>query len=416
MTAQQAKILCCGDVNGNFVKLIEKLTVTEKKNGPFDSLFCVGEFFGDDDEANQKVIKGKMKFPIPTYILGPSNPRYSHLYPEESIEFSSNLTYLGKKGLVNTASGLQIAYLSGVEGTSKEMSCFDKSDVEELLNPLGTQVGFSGTDILLTSMWPTDVARHSIDQPSVPIPGSILLSKLAAQLKPRYHFAGLGGHYERQPYRNHQVHLEPASHTTRFIGLAPVGNKEKQKWLYACNVKPMRKMEKLELTAQPPNASESPYRELLDLLLAREALYQAIGEDNRPQGSQNRFKIDGGDSGNGPSRHTDGSERSAGSPSSNFEHRLETKMDTVFLDVKDCLFKLGLTQSGIVTLLGRRDRKSWHDFLIPVIGCVINLMSAIFFLLSTVVTTLNIAVATVNIVFALILLVILIHQLIQVTF
>lgn len=149
---------------------------------------------------------------------GPANPRYSYLYPEESIEFSSNLTYLGKKGLLNTASGLQIAYLSGVEGSSKDLSCFDKADVEELLIPLGTQVGFSGTDILLTSVWPADIARHSHNQPSKPQPGSVLLSKLAAHLKPRYHFAGLGVHYERQPYRNHRVLLEPARHTTRFIG------------------------------------------------------------------------------------------------------------------------------------------------------------------------------------------------------
>lgn len=203
------------------------------------------------------------------FFPGPANSRLTYLYPEESVEFSSNLTYLGKKGLLNTASGLQIAYLSGVEGTSKDMSCFDKSDVDELLIPLGTQVGFSGTDILLTSMWPADVARHSHNQPTKPPTGSVLISKLAAQLKPRYHFAGMGVHYERQPYRNHRVLLEPARHVTRFIGLAPVGNAEKQKWLYACNVKPMRKMEKEELTAQPPNASEFPYRELLEEVAAK---------------------------------------------------------------------------------------------------------------------------------------------------
>ncbi|CAP29303.1 Protein CBG09248 [Caenorhabditis briggsae] len=306
MVTQQAKILCCGDVNGNFVDLIKKLTVTEKKNGPFDSLFCVGEFFGDDDEANEKVINGNIEFPIPTYILGPSNPRYSYLYPEESIEFSANLTYLGKKGLLNTASGLQIAYLSGVEGTSKEMNCFDKSDIDELLVPLGTQVGFSGTDILLTSMWPAEVARHSHNQPSKPVAGSVLLSKLVSQLKPRYHFAGLGVHYERQPYRNHRVLLEPARHTTRFIGLAPVNNPEKQKWLYACNVKPMRKMEKEELTAQPPNASEFPYRELLEEMAAKETLDRMNGKGQRPEGSQYRFEMGGPEDGGGRKRHNNG--------------------------------------------------------------------------------------------------------------
>uniref|UniRef100_A0A8R1I271 Uncharacterized protein n=1 Tax=Caenorhabditis japonica TaxID=281687 RepID=A0A8R1I271_CAEJA len=310
MSAKQAKILCCGDVNGNFVELIKKLTLTEKKNGPFDSVFCVGEFFGDDDDANEKVINGNVEFPLPTYILGPANPRLSYLYPEDSIEFSSNLTYLGKKGLLNTASGLQIAYLSGVEGTSKDMSTFDKSDVDELLIPLGTHIGFSGTDILLTSMWPAEVARHSHNQPTKPPAGSVLLSKLAAQLKPRYHFAGLGVHYERQPYRNHRVLLEPARHTTRFIGLAPVGNSEKQKWLYACNVKPMRRMEKEELTAQPPNSSEFPYRELLEEVAAKETLLRMNNSGSRPEGSQYRFEIGGedGGGGGGQKRRNDGGE------------------------------------------------------------------------------------------------------------
>lgn len=33
-------------------------------------LICVGEFFGIDVEMNQKVIDGKLEFPITTYVLG----------------------------------------------------------------------------------------------------------------------------------------------------------------------------------------------------------------------------------------------------------------------------------------------------------------------------------------------------------
>ncbi|CAB3396929.1 unnamed protein product [Caenorhabditis bovis] len=289
--AKAAKILACGAVNGNFLELVKKIDAINKKSGPFDALFCVGEFFGDNDDENEKVVNGVIEFPVPTYILGASEKRLTYLYPEESIEFSSNLTYLGRKGMLSTASGLQIAYLSGVEGSSKEDYQFDKSDIEELLIPLGTQAGFSGVDVLLTSIWPAEVWRHSHNQPSKPPPGSILISKLAANLKPRYHFAGNSVHYERQPYRNHRVLLEPARHTTRFIGLASVGNAEKQKWLYACNVKPMRKMEKEELTAQPPNCSEFPYRELLEEVAAKETLSRMNGgEGKRPEGSQYRFE------------------------------------------------------------------------------------------------------------------------------
>ena len=45
------------------------------------------------------------------------------------------------------------------------------------------------------------VSKHAHNTPSREIEGSTLLSRLAAAIKPRYHFAGMGIHYERQPYR-----------------------------------------------------------------------------------------------------------------------------------------------------------------------------------------------------------------------
>ncbi|MPC07845.1 CWF19-like protein 1 [Portunus trituberculatus] len=54
---------------------------------------------------------------------------------------------------------------------------------------------------------------------------------------------------------NHKVLLEPTRHVTRFIGLAKVGNPEKQKWLYAFNITPMSKCEPTELVKQPPDRS-----------------------------------------------------------------------------------------------------------------------------------------------------------------
>ncbi|KHJ74798.1 hypothetical protein OESDEN_25586, partial [Oesophagostomum dentatum] len=167
------------------------------------------------------------------FCLGPCTSSTSSFYPEESVEFSSTITYLGKRGILNTASGLQVAYLSGIEASSSSNFQFSEEDIEELLMPVRTQAGFLGVDILVTSMWPAEVWKHAHNTPSTKVQGSKLISRLAAGLKPRYHFAGNGIHYERQPYRNHRVLLEPAQHVTRFIGLAPVNNKEKQKWLYA---------------------------------------------------------------------------------------------------------------------------------------------------------------------------------------
>uniref|UniRef100_A0A1I7WAP6 Ig-like domain-containing protein n=1 Tax=Heterorhabditis bacteriophora TaxID=37862 RepID=A0A1I7WAP6_HETBA len=273
------RVLCCGDVHGRFSQLIKKVGTVNKKSGPFDILFCVGEFFGLSDEDNQKVINGELEFPVPTYILGPCCPSTSALYPDESVEFSSNLTYLGKRGLLNTASGLQIAYLSGTEGSSINQFQFTYDDVQDLLIPVKTQAGFIGIDILVTSMWPAEVWKHAHNTPCKEVEGSPLIARLASGLRPRYHFAGMGVHYEREPYRNHRVLLEPAQHTTRFIGLASVDNEEKQKWLYAFNLQPMRKMSRDELTAQPPNSSEFPYMEILQDFIAKEAVMILLKKD-----------------------------------------------------------------------------------------------------------------------------------------
>ncbi|KIH58914.1 hypothetical protein ANCDUO_10873 [Ancylostoma duodenale] len=163
-------------------------------------------------------MNGKVDFAIPTYILG-----------------------------------LQIAYLSGVEGPTSSSFQFNEDDIE---------------------VW-----KHAHNTPSSEVQGSKLISRLAAGLKPRYHFAGTGIHYERQPYRNHRVLLEPAQHTTRFIGLAPLNNKEKQKWLYAFNIQPMRKMSREELTAQPSNSSEFPYMDILQEFMAAEQLKRTKNHD-----------------------------------------------------------------------------------------------------------------------------------------
>ena len=53
---------------------------------------------------------------------------------------------------------------------------------------------------------------------------------------------------------------EPPRHTTRFIGLAEVGNLEKKKWVYAFNIVPMTSMAATELSAQPENATECPFK------------------------------------------------------------------------------------------------------------------------------------------------------------
>uniref|UniRef100_A0A1I7Y275 CWF19-like protein 1 n=1 Tax=Steinernema glaseri TaxID=37863 RepID=A0A1I7Y275_9BILA len=280
----QAKILACGDVNGRFDLLLKRIKNVNAANGPFEFVVCVGEFFGPNAEENEKISSGAIEFPIPVYILGPCCPSTLYLilpgpccpstskfYPEKPSDMTSNVTYLGKSGTLSTASGFTIAYLSGVPAGPSGCNSFefDADTVDNLTGPALASTSFVGVDILLTSVWPAQVARHSTNQPTRQITGSEEISRLATILKPRYHFVGMGVHYERDPYRNHEILQESAQHVTRFVSLAPVGNKEKQKWMYAFGSKPLKTMTREELVMQPPMTSEFPYKDLLSKAYAK---------------------------------------------------------------------------------------------------------------------------------------------------
>ncbi|XP_076819990.1 CWF19-like protein 1 isoform X2 [Clavelina lepadiformis] len=237
-------------------------------------LFCVGEFFGDEKSSHENWLSyrnGTKKAPIATYILGANHPDHVAQYDigsEDGFEFCDNITFLGKKGIFTGSSGLRIAYLSGCESPAGSgpgpKHCFTPGDLQALtvsLNATGND--FGGVDILLTSCWPKGVTLYgnAVNSEKCKGCGSPLVSQLAQALKPRYHFAGLEGvHYERVPYRNHTVLAESSKHATRFIALAPVGNSQKQKYLYAFTITPMQHMNSSELNKQPPDTTECPYK------------------------------------------------------------------------------------------------------------------------------------------------------------
>lgn len=75
---------------------------------------------------------------------------------------------------------------------------------------------------------------------------------------PRYHFAGGADYYERGAYQNHTVGQAPRN-VTRFLGIAPVGNTSKLKWIYAFSVVPAVHLDTVALVASPPNVTPSPY-------------------------------------------------------------------------------------------------------------------------------------------------------------
>jgi hypothetical protein len=205
MTDKQ-KVLICGDVEGHFKLLFSKVDIINKKNGPFDFLLCVGNFFSEDNSELTPYKFGTKKISVPTYIIGPNSEKYIKHYPNiNGCELCNNLTYLGKHGLYTSSSGLKITYLSGVEKNENDpKECtFDGNDVLALRNScLKGCPSFRGVDILLTSQWPAGITNLVEEKPDFEYKGSKLISWLATHIKPRYHACGIENiHYERSPYR-----------------------------------------------------------------------------------------------------------------------------------------------------------------------------------------------------------------------
>lgn len=145
---------------------------------------------------------------MPTYILGPNSEAENELYANlpESGEMCPNLTYLGARGLYTISSGIKIAYVSGVEGKVTEAAgqqhTFDEAVVRNVrsscLSSKTSSGEYRGIDILVTSQWPEGVDSSGTHTQS----GSKLISWLAKEIRPRYHFCGLADvYYERVPYR-----------------------------------------------------------------------------------------------------------------------------------------------------------------------------------------------------------------------
>ena len=262
--SEKQKVLICGDVEGHFKFLFNKVESINKKSGPFDFLLCVGNFFGENNTELEVYKNGMKNIPVPTYIIGANREVDLMNYPDEDgCEICQNLTYLGKRGVYIASSGLKIAYVSGTDSNSPESkpTCFNESDVVSIRNScLKGQPSFRGIDILLTSPWSADVTNLDPNKPNFTYQGSKLISWLVTQVKPRYHVSALEGiHYERPPYRNQSQQEGNIEIATRFIALAPVMNTQKKKWLYALNLTPVDRTRLSDLVMKTTDETDSPY-------------------------------------------------------------------------------------------------------------------------------------------------------------
>ncbi|GAV77689.1 CwfJ_C_2 domain-containing protein/CwfJ_C_1 domain-containing protein [Cephalotus follicularis] len=266
------RILLCGDVVGRLNQLFKRVQSVNKSAGPFDALLCVGQFFPESAEQLEELIdyvEGRSHIPLPTYFTGDygigaakvllsASTNSANLgFKMDGIMISPNLFWLKGSGKF-TLNGLSIAYLSGKDSAEgQQFGTYSQDDVDAL-RALAEEPGI--VDLFLTNEWPSGVTnRASISDVPAGIPdlsgGDSVISNLVAEIKPRYHIAGTNGvFYAREPYSNID-----AVHVTRFLGLAPVGNKDKQKFIHALSPTPASMMSSMEISMKTSNTTLSPY-------------------------------------------------------------------------------------------------------------------------------------------------------------
>ncbi|KAL3320965.1 26S protease regulatory subunit 8 [Cichlidogyrus casuarinus] len=253
--------LVCGDVKGNLKVLFNRLTKIFKNAGQFESLFCVGDFFGPDLSQIKQLIDKQIEAPLPIFVVSPLPDNAKELICDpDGCQIAENVKFLGNKGLYTTLSGFKIVYAVINEANSSSTS-------ELHLSSMKPTESFTGVDMLITTQWPIGYSNF-LDSCHPSLPANevcdLAVSRLTYVMKPRYHFAsGHDVYFERRPYRNHKVLAEKNIHITRFIGLASIKNLKNEKYIYALKMIPMSKMSHEELNSQPGDVTDNPYTEVI---------------------------------------------------------------------------------------------------------------------------------------------------------
>uniref|UniRef100_A0A383W3L9 RRM domain-containing protein n=1 Tax=Tetradesmus obliquus TaxID=3088 RepID=A0A383W3L9_TETOB len=114
------KVLLAGDCLGGFSTLFKKVAAVNSKNGPFDLLLCVGQFFepggdgGDIPEQLRQFVDGSAQLPVKTYFLGGYGQGSAATLAalKAAPAGSRSLHYLGRSGVTQLES-LNVAFLDG---------------------------------------------------------------------------------------------------------------------------------------------------------------------------------------------------------------------------------------------------------------------------------------------------------------
>lgn len=234
-----------GSVNGRLSEVFGKVASLHAKQS-FAFAIVAGNLFANPESTSEseseevdKLLKGSIDIALPTYFSVSNSrlpvPILERLQSNDG-ELCTNLTALGRKVSIKTSEGFRIVALGGIHSTNRPASLgsFDNNYGDEDVAALSKDS--TEVDLLITSDWPaaiTDGSKiaHPRDRPE----GALAIADLCSALKPRYHFSTSGAFYEREPF----FHNGPTPKAiTRFLSLAPFGNTEKQKWIYAFSLEP----------------------------------------------------------------------------------------------------------------------------------------------------------------------------------
>ena len=234
-----------GDVNGRLSDLFGKLSQLHSRQS-FAFAIVAGNLFADSKTASEaqndevsQLINGDIEVPLPTYFaLGTHDLPSAVIEKLESGdgEVCPNLSILGRKVSIKTSEGFRIVAVGGAHTNRHDDPMSPYEAVYSDIDAQSAGKELNEADVLLTSDWPETV-RDGAKAPytgEAPV-GIQSIAELCARLKPRYHFSTSRAFYEREPF----FHNEPSPRPiTRFLSLAPFGNTDKQKWIYAFSLEP----------------------------------------------------------------------------------------------------------------------------------------------------------------------------------
>ncbi|QCD80291.1 hypothetical protein DEO72_LG2g612 [Vigna unguiculata] len=268
------RILLCGDVLGRLSQLFKRVSSVSKSAGPFDALLCVGQFFPDSPEQLEEFtayIEGGSPIPLPTYFVGDygvAAPKFllqaskdsaNRGFMMDGFKVCHNLYWLKGSGKFPLF-GLSVAYLSGRKSSSvQQFGTYSEDDVDALRaiaeEPEIVDLFLTYPSIVVNYLMYRQTASDIPAGASDVVGSDSTISELVQEIKPRYHIAGTKGiYYAREPYTN-----VDAVHITRFIGLASVGNRNKQKFIHAISPTPASTMSSTEIAMKTTSTTLSPY-------------------------------------------------------------------------------------------------------------------------------------------------------------